>query len=141
MARFEVAQVVAVFFQGTRRQDVGPKPNSWNADAPSSVLFPPGTPVGTRRMGITATAHQLARILSSMLKTRQNHDEAKAFALTLPEKPVASNISSDRPRVEVNPSPPPSSTRSLRIQGQARFESGLIDSAGNEARNWNGIYE
>ena len=32
--------------------------------------------------GITATAHKLARILFSMLTTKQNYDEAKAFALT-----------------------------------------------------------
>jgi transposase len=35
--------------------------------------------------GITAAAHKLARILFSMLTTRQAYDEAKAFALT-PEK-------------------------------------------------------
>jgi transposase len=35
--------------------------------------------------GITATAHKLARILFAMLTTKQNYDEAKAFALT-PEK-------------------------------------------------------
>ena len=32
--------------------------------------------------GITAAAHKIARILFSMLTTRQNYDEAKAFALT-----------------------------------------------------------
>jgi len=32
--------------------------------------------------GITATAHKIACIVFSMLTTRQNYDEAKAFALT-----------------------------------------------------------
>jgi transposase len=35
--------------------------------------------------GITATAHKLARIIYSLLTTKQNYDEAKAFALT-PQK-------------------------------------------------------
>jgi transposase len=36
--------------------------------------------------GITATAHKLARIVYAMLTTKQNYDEAKAFALTPAKK-------------------------------------------------------
>jgi uncharacterized protein YukE len=36
--------------------------------------------------GITATAHKLARILYSMLTTKENYDEAKAFSLTPAKK-------------------------------------------------------
>jgi hypothetical protein len=107
---------------------------------PYSVLFPPGTPVETRRTGITATAHQLAPILLSMLKTRQNHDEPKAFAFTPPGKAAASNISSDR-LCAGQPKPLSFFNSKPSHTGQARFKLGLIDSACNEARDWNGIYE